>query len=41
MGKMKGLNGHQVFSHSKLFHNDFVFCNVGCSMNEKSAFEKL
>jgi len=27
-------------SHSKLFQNDFVFCDVCCSMNEDSALEK-
>ncbi len=29
-----------VSSHSKLFQNDFVFCDVCCSMNEDSALEK-
>jgi hypothetical protein len=27
-------------SHSKLLQNDFVFCDVCCSMNEESALEK-
>jgi hypothetical protein len=39
--KKKGGNGHQTSLHSKLFQNDFVFCDVCCNMNEESAFEKL
>jgi hypothetical protein len=27
-------------SHSKLFQNDFVFCDVCCSMHEDSALQK-
>jgi hypothetical protein len=30
-----------ISSHSKLLQNDFVFCDVCCSMNEESAFEKI
>ncbi len=27
-------------SHSTLFQNNFMFCDVCCNMNEKSALEK-
>jgi hypothetical protein len=39
--KMGGGNGCQAFSYSKLFQNDFVICDVCCSMNQESALEKL
>jgi hypothetical protein len=28
-------------SHSKLFQNNFLICDVCCNMNEESALEKL
>jgi hypothetical protein len=39
--KMRGENGCQASLHSKLFHNDFVICDVCCNMNGESALEKL
>jgi hypothetical protein len=39
--KMGGGNGHQAFSHSKLFQDDFVFCDVCCSMSEENVIENL
>jgi predicted glycosyltransferase involved in capsule biosynthesis len=39
--KTKGRNGCQKFSYSKLFQNDFVICDVCCSLSEESALEKL
>jgi hypothetical protein len=36
-----GGNVHRASSHSKLFHKDFLICDVCCSMNEKSAMKKL
>jgi hypothetical protein len=29
-----------AFLNSKLFQNNFVFCDVCCSINEESAIEK-
>ncbi len=39
--KNGGRNGCQTFSYSKLFQNDFVICDVCCSLSEESALEKL
>ncbi len=39
--KKKGKNGHRTYLHSKLFHYNFVICDVCCNMNEENALEKL
>jgi hypothetical protein len=39
--KTIGGNGHQASLHSKLFQNNFVFCNVCCNMSEENALENL
>jgi hypothetical protein len=38
---MGGGNGHWTFSHSKLFYNEFMICDVCCNMNEENVLEKL
>jgi hypothetical protein len=39
--KTRGGNGCQTFSYSKLFQNDFVICDVCCSMSEENVLDKL
>jgi hypothetical protein len=39
--KMGGGNCDQTSSHSKLFHDNFVFCNVCCNTSEENVLEQL
>jgi len=41
LNEKMGGNVHRASSHSKLFQNDFLICDVCCNMNEESALEKL
>jgi hypothetical protein len=36
---MGGGNGDQTSLHSKLFQDNFVFCDMCCNMNEESVLK--